>query len=276
MGGIRRSRARARRERMADRGPAFGAARLVRAGLVTGLLLSGRALAQDAPSQDGWRFQVTPYLWTAGFSGDVRLGRRVPSFRVGESFGDVLEDLDAGFFLTGLAIRDRLILTADLSYVAVSRKGQLLASPPISAKGSLDQFSTTLLGGYRTVRASGFDLDFLAGLRAWSINADVAARVAGAPFLDRSESIGWMDPILGLRTRADLAPRLSAHLIADLGGFGAGSRFTWQIAGLLNFQLTDSFFASAGYRHLAVDYREDGRRLDFNLSGPVFGVTYRF
>lgn len=276
MGGIRRSRARTRRRRTADRGSTLGAARLVRIGLVAVLLLSGRAFAQDAPPQDGWRFQVTPYLWAAGFGGDVRLGRRVPSFRVDESFGDVLGDLDAGFFLTGLAIRDRLVLAADLSYVAVSRKGQLLASPPISAKGSLDQFSTTLLGGYRTVRGSGFDLDLLTGLRAWSINADVEVRAAGTPFLDRSESIGWVDPILALRGRADLTPRFSALLIADLGGFSAGSRFTWQIAGLLNFQLSDSFFASAGYRHLAVDYREGGRRLDFELSGPVFGVTYRF
>ncbi|MGG5808691.1 hypothetical protein [Falsiroseomonas sp. CW058] len=265
-----------------------GALRLVGLALAAGLCLVGPAGAQVAPGggpaaqppapggEDRWRLQVTPYLWMSGFGGELRPSARLPAFRVSESFGDILSDLDAGIFLNALAIRDRLVLAADLSYVATSRKGDLLSSPPVAAKGSLEQFSMTLLGGYRALRQPGFDLDLLAGFRAWSIDADVELRVAGTPLASQSASVGWVDPILAVRARGDLAPRLSAHLIADIGGFGVGSRFTWQLAGLLNYQVSDDIFVSAGYRHLAADYRDGPRRLDFNLSGPVLGVTWRF
>ena len=37
------------------------------------------AVAQDAAARDAWRFQVTPYLWAAGFGGTVRPDRRLPA-----------------------------------------------------------------------------------------------------------------------------------------------------------------------------------------------------
>ncbi|MDP3419155.1 hypothetical protein [Falsiroseomonas sp.] len=237
------------------------------------------AVAQAAApgtTPDGWRFQITPYLWMSGVAGDLTISPRAPTLQFSESFGDVLSDLDAGIFITGLAIRDRFVISADVSYVATSRKGELLAAPPVSAKGSLDQFSTTLLAGYRAVEQPGFSLDLLGGLRAWSIEAEAEARVAGTPFARQTATLDWVDPILAVRLRGDISPRLSAHVIGDIGGFGAGARFTWQLAGLVNYQLSENLYASGGYRHLATDYREGGRRLDFSLSGPILGLTYRF
>lgn len=63
---------------------------------------------------------------------------------------------------------------------------------------------------------------------------------------------------------------------ADIGGFGVGADFTWQVLGTVNYLLTDHLSVSAGYKHLAIDYDDDGYVFDATLSGPVLGITYRF
>lgn len=55
-----------------------------------------------------------------------------------------------------------------------------------------------------------------------------------------------------------------------------GSEFTWQLLAVVNYQLRDNIYVSAGYRQLSVDYRSNGRRLDFGMGGPVLGATFRF
>lgn len=55
-----------------------------------------------------------------------------------------------------------------------------------------------------------------------------------------------------------------------------GSEFTWQLQAVVNYQLRDNIYVSAGYRQLSVGYRSNGRRLDFGMGGPVLGATFRF
>jgi hypothetical protein len=188
----------------------------------------------------------------------------------------VLEDLDAGFFLHALARRDRLVVMADLSYVDTSRKGGFDSLPAAAGRASVTQLSATLAGGWRVLAGEGLDLDILAGLRGWSIDSTAEIRVAGAPFAGASSTLAWVDPVLAFRLRADLAPALSALVVADVGGLGLGSRGTFQLAATLNLAVAEGVFVSAGYRHLAVDYREGGQRLDLALSGPLLGLTWRF
>lgn len=42
------------------------------------------------------------------------------------------------------------------------------------------------------------------------------------------------------------------------------------------YEFNDTVSAIAGYRHLEVDYRNNGFRFDVELSGPVIGATIRF
>jgi hypothetical protein len=46
--------------------------------------------------------------------------------------------------------------------------------------------------------------------------------------------------------------------------------------GAVNYQWSENLFFSLGYRHLHVNYRDDGKRLDFNQSGPMLGATLKF
>ncbi|MBN8791458.1 MAG: hypothetical protein J0I01_04435 [Stenotrophomonas nitritireducens] len=236
---------------------------------LAGLSAAATVHAQDAGA-DAWRFQVTPYVWMTGLDGQVRPFQGAPSVHVDRRFSDLLSDLDAAAFVTGTARRDRFVLQADFSHAAVSSKGTLPIGLPARAK--VRQTSLTLTGGYNWAPSETASVDLMGGLRSWDIKA--TAEVPGLARADSNSS--FVDPILAARWRQSLAPRWSSLVYADTGGFGVGSRSTWQLLGAVNYAAREDLHVSLGYRHLSVDYRDDGRRLDFSQSGPMLGVTWLF
>ncbi|MEQ9813024.1 MAG: outer membrane beta-barrel protein [Azospirillaceae bacterium] len=227
------------------------------------------AAAQD-PGR-GWAAQITPYVWATAVGGTIRPFAGAPAVDIDESFSEILENLDAAFFIAGFARYDRFVFQGDFSYAASSRDGVI--PPGIPAEGELTQTSLTFAAGYRVAAEETATLDLLAGARAWDIEGSVAVPLAG---LAVSAEESFVDPILAARANITLAPDWSLLAYADFGGFGAGSDFTFQIVATVNYALTDSLFLSAGYRYLAVDYDDGGTRLDVSLSGPLIGATWRF
>jgi hypothetical protein len=82
-----------------------------------------------------------------------------------------------------------------------------------------------------------------------------------------SRTDDWIDPYVGLRARYNFTPAIYAIFRGDVGGFGVGSKFTWQTEGALGCQLTRSIFAEVGYRALGVDYESDGLIYDVITHG---------
>ena len=75
-------------------------------GLCTlGAAQAGAQTAPD-PSPTG-QFEVSPYIWAAGLDGTIQPTAGGPTFRNSLSFGDILDNLDAGVFLSGSARRNR-------------------------------------------------------------------------------------------------------------------------------------------------------------------------
>ena len=232
----------------------------------------GFAQAVEDQSQDSeWAVQLTPYVWGTALSGEVRPLAGGPKLEFEESFSDVLENLDGAFFLTGLARRNRLILFGDLSWSSSSQSG--LVGPGVPASGQIRQTWVTLAGGYRVAEGPEATLDLLVGARAWNTNASVSIPTLG---LSAESTFSFTDPLLMARSNLRIAPRWSALIYGDIGGFGVGSEESFQAVGTLNYQLSDQFYLSAGYRYLTLDYQRDGRELDLQISGPVVGATWRF
>lgn len=230
-------------------------------------------------------FQVTPYLWAAGLSGQISPFRRGPTIGVDKSFSDVFEDLNFGGFINIWARHDRFVFSGDIMYVNTTDShafGPLPAlpvpvPPGITVEGRVDssEFMATLQGGYRVIDAPTFSLDGLAGVRIWHVSNDVTVSALG---MSRSygESFGWVDPVVGARAFLQLSDRFSLQGQADIGGFGAGSDLTWSALATLNYVINDHLSLSAGYKTLDVDYRKDGNVFDTRLQGPVLGATWRF
>ncbi|NTE48176.1 hypothetical protein [Agrobacterium pusense] len=258
---------------------------------------SGADEVRAAPATvDGadWAFQATGYLWATGLNGNISPFRRAPRLHVEKSFSDVMDDLNFGGFLNVWGRYDRFVLSGDIMYVDTTDSKaagplpalQIPGLPILPAGAAIDadvdtqEFMATLQAGYRIIDADGFSLDALAGARFWHISNEVAVTAShpliGSVSATHQESFGWVDPVIGARAFFNLTDKLSVQGQFDIGGFGAGSDFTWSALATVNYIFTDTLSVSAGYKVLDVDYSDDGYVFDSRLSGPVVGLTYRF
>lgn len=232
-------------------------------------ILSSPVVAQTRG--DLFNGQVTVYGWGAGISGDLTPFTGAPTLSFDKSLSEVLEDLDAAFFVTGLARSGDLVFLGDLSYSSSSKAG--LVPPGAPASGEFTQRSVTLAAGHRVLQRSDRAVDALIGLRAWRVEGQVSVPAAGVSVSPEKE---FVDPIIALRGRLDLSPRWSTIGYLDIGGFGAGSELTYQVAVTANYQATENIYLSIGYRHLYLDYEDGGTAFEGSMTGPLLGVTWRF
>ncbi len=235
-------------------------------------------------SKAGWALQITPYLWAAEMHGHISPFRRGPTISVDKSFSNVLDDLRVGGFVDIWGRSGRYVLSGDITYVDTKEgrtSGPLPGLGPLPPGTRVDGavnsklFTATLLGGYRVVDTPTLTLDALAGLRAWHVSNKVQVSALGRS-RSYKESFGWTEPVIGARAFTRLADRFSLQGQANIGGFGAGSKFVWSAQATLNYVFTDNLSVSAGYKVLDVNYNHKGNVYDTRIHGPVLGLTYRF
>lgn len=240
-------------------------------GLGGSALIAGAVALTPAGSEaQDWSGQVTLYGWGAGVTGDFTPFTGAPTLSFDKSLSEVLEDLDGAFFVTGLARRGDLVLFGDFTYSASSRAGLTLLGP---ATGEVTIRSLTLAAGRHFDLGGGSHVDVLGGFRAWSLDGRVSVPAIG---VDVAPGSDFVDPIIALRGSAPLSDRWSLLGHIDLGGFGAGSDLTWQAAITANYQATERLYLSFGWRHLYLDYSDNGTLFDGAMTGPVIGATWRF
>ncbi|MCE8038612.1 hypothetical protein [Halomonas sp. MCCC 1A11062] len=236
-----------------------------------GFTAAAQAQAQAQTREDSWRFQLTPYVWLANLSGDIRPLASSPSVSTSRTFGEILDDLEGALFISGSARYERWVLFGDITYASLSHEGVI--PPGVTAEGKVQQRSLTAAAGYQVFSDHGHFLDLLVGVRAWRMEAEVSVPGLGIGLRDTER---WVDPILAARLRSVWSPAWSTLLHADVGGFGIGADSTWQVVATANYQFSEALYLSAGYRHLALDRDEEGARLDIAMGGPLVGLTWRF
>lgn len=238
-------------------------------GFATMAFLAAATLTPPPAIAEEWTGQATLYGWGAGVTGDFTPLTSAPTLSFDKSLTEVLEDLDGAFFATGLARRGDLVLFGDLTYTTSSRAG--VVPPGFPAEGELTIRSITVAAGRRFDAADDSTIDLLAGIRAWSVEGSVAS-----PALSVAPESNFVDPIIAIRSLTPLSDRWSVLGYFDVGGFGVGSELTWLGTVTANYQATDNLFVSAGWRHLYLDYEDDGTVFEGAMAGPVIGATYRF
>jgi len=108
-----------------------------------------------------------------------------------------------------------------------------------------------------------------------STRLDLRAGALPATQLDANKN--WVDPIIGLRGKIPLSPRFFLTAKGDLGGFGVGSHFTWQLFGGLGINVGKRAALVLGYRNLDVDYSDNnGFLFDMAIRGPMLGFGFKF
>ena len=232
----------------------------------------GLAGAQSgAAGPDDWEFALTPILWGAGMDGTVGIAGQEADFEV--SAKDLLESLDFAFMTNFEARKSRWSFSVDVFYsdlgkdVTVENRTVMLPEDL-----QLDMSMTLVEGdvGYQVANS----LDFLAGVRGVSASAGLVTDEVTSPEVDG----GFVDPIVGARFRRYLTDKLWVNLRGDVGGFGAGSDFSWFVGAAGGFRVTQLISLDFGYRIWDFDYESDDdlKRLDLALAGFGGGLTFHF
>lgn len=232
--------------------------------------LSAQGSSPDERSETN-SAQFTIYGWLAGATGKFRPFAGAPTVEFDNSFSEVLGDLDAAFFASAQLRRDRFVAVADVSYASLSREG--LVPPGVPASGKVSQLAITALAGARVHDSDQMTVDLLGGARLWDLGGRVSVPLAGVSVAPDKT---FVDPVVATRINAPLAPRLSALVQADVGGFGIGSDLTYQAVGTLNYRAGRRSYFSAGWRHLHLDYDDAGTRFVGSQTGPIIGFTQQF
>ena len=254
-----------------------------------------------------------PYLWALGINGTTTA--RGETIGTNLSFIDLLTKVDTPPLEFGARFEGRngpFSAYGDFFWAQLRASGSDLAlrtpftgaSLTADATGHLKFTVKSILeagGAYELARwstggASYTAIDALAGLRYWNISANVGLDITGSvnvPLLglsqvgqlaiDSSGDLNWVDPLVGVRVRQQLASDDEFQFKGDIGGFGAGSKISWQAAGgyVHNFQFNGLNCQSMiGYRALEVDYSRGGglnqSGLNAVLQGPIAGIGLRF
>ena len=234
------------------------------------------AIAQDAPERDSWKFTVAPYLWGASLSGTAATIPGLPPVDVDASFSDILDNLSFAGMIVGNAQKGRWGVTADLQYISLKNSTSdlqpLFNNATVRAKNKI--FS--VLGEYKMVEAPTGELWASAGARYWSVDTSLDLAAGALPAASAGGNNSWVDPVIGLRGRLDIADRTYLTGWAYAGGFGVGSENMADIFGGVGYKFTPAIAGEFGYRWLSVDRRSGDFKYDVEQKGLIAGLSIRF
>jgi hypothetical protein len=269
-----------------------------------------------AAESSGWQFRATPYVWIPGVSGDVAV--RGNPVNIDFNVFDVFDSGSSGVDLDSLAAlmgyleisKGRWSVYGDLIWGNFGLSGDAVSQRNPTANLTLSAGANAGLDYETTIVESGVAyevanwsraqsstaLDLLGGARYWNQQLDLSLAVTGAVdfgrlglersgsrAVARSGTIDWVDPFVGFRVRHELSPGQELQFLGDVGGFGVGSDFSWQLFAGYSFDFSvwqSTLHGLVGYRALAVDYSDgngtNANSIDLVLHGPVAGLSFRW
>lgn len=289
--------------------------------LAAGICVGSQSFAADLPSRPEapvlsapptWTFIAMPYAWLPAINGSTTVKGRTTDINasIGEVFDRKIPAQLFGLMGAFEARNGPFAVMTDLTYMKVGADGGAARARSVhpNVGGSLAAFATVQFQmviaeaalGYELVRWQGAGvsetaIDVYGGGRFWwqkaeaelgltaGLNVGDLSITRGRALAD-SGNVTWLDPLIGLRLRHRFTPQTNIVLRGDVGGFGAGSKFSWQAMGYVNWEFartqSTTWSAMVGYRALYVDYAQgSGNTLyeyDMLTHGPILGVTARF
>jgi hypothetical protein len=276
--------------------------------------LPAKALVVPAPALQAWTFTLAPYVWMPSLNGSTTVKGRTTDVDV--SFVDILDHTKIPKDLFGLmtyleARNGRYSFFADVVYLKVGLNGDMTRSRGVDALNAsvgasaglkIEMVIAEMAAAYEVARwgstsgpGSSTAIDLYGGARGWWQKADASVNLGGTVnvgdltfnpdrTLTASGNVAWADPLVGVRLRQQFAPGMDLVMSGDAGGFGAGSKFSWQALAAFNYKLfvrnDITWNAMIGYKALSVDYSQGSglNHYEYNMtmSGPIIGLTAQF
>jgi len=261
-------------------------------GLAAGIVATGfTAMAMHSTSATAaeWEHAVTPYLWMAGMDGTTAIGTPLGPLEADLDlpFSEVMENLKMGAMLSYRGSTGRYVVLADFIFMNLGAKDDLHGPITTQFPGLISGQAQVSMKQLLAEADFGYEvsdwLTVLAGLRYNELDSSVDLEFqypSGVTGRGGKAGASWLDPVVGGVIEHDFSPAWGITLRGDIGGFGVGSEFAWQMMLLLRWHVTDELDISAGYRYIDVDYEDNGDsgivKYDVASQGPGIGLTFRF
>jgi hypothetical protein len=261
------------------------------------------------PPPRSWTLSFTPYSWLAGLNGHTTVRRRTTD--IDADAIEVLEHLDGVPWMSyGEARLGRFALYGDIVYAPLgvgAGATRTLGGATLDATLGVDVEQTIAelgaayeVASWRSGSLLGYGsastaVDLLAGARYWRQDVEVHLALtatldtgglilSGSRAVARSGEVEWVDPLVGLRLRHQLAPGHELVLRGDVGGFDAGSTFSWNVLGAYSWEIGAhagvNYSGVLGYRALGVDFTKGSgtSRYEYDVvqHGPLIGLQAKF
>jgi len=225
-----------------------------------------------------WSFLVEPYLMFPNMNGQTGLGN-FPDISVDASPGDIFSKLQMGAMLNLEAHNDKWAIASDIIYMNLKQDatpGKLINSGKVNAK----QLAWELAGLRRVT--PWLELGVGGILNSISSEVNINVNNVGGGTTNRSKEITktWYDPMLIARIQSAQGKKFIYQFRGEIGGFGIGSDFAWQIQAYAGYRFSKLFQITGGYRVISLDYTTgsgDSRFLyDMDTFGPVIRFGFNF
>lgn len=237
-----------------------------------------------------WTVDVVPYLWLPVPQGDTTV--RGHTAHLHHDLGDTLDLLfDGNFSVIGgmgrvEAWKGKLLFTTNVVYLHVDAE-ETTTALGVKTDVPFEFLHTEFGAGYRlstwslgsSVRPS-MSVDALAGGRYVFLESGITITGPRGREVDVERDVDWLEPYVGGRVLLTLAERFTFGVQGDIGGFGAGSQFTWNVEGVFLYRVARLVSLGIGYRALDVDYQRGSGttkfKFDMLIHGPLLGAVFHF
>jgi hypothetical protein len=242
--------------------------------------MSGLAQAPQAPAMeqgpDGWKFEITPYLWAAGMEGDVTINGQKADFE--KSFSDIVDAVEIGGSLLGVIQYDRFLLWGQADYFELDTDEMDIEDRPQGGRLECEQTLLELAAGYQIDGwMEGQTFDILVGVRSLSMDTDLTVEGHGT----RSKEFDVVDPIFVVRPSIPMFPSkidgLRFNPTLAIGG-GGDADLVYELFPQIQYQVNENMAARLGYRTVGYKFKGDNNdnELNFNLAGLIVGLGVTF
>lgn len=228
-----------------------------------------------APETSGnkWEFEMAPYVFLSVLNSKLSL--RGYESETTMDIGDLLKVFKFGFMNHAEARYGNWGMFNDFAYAKLGESTNVqlkrgLFRPGVGVDADMTQ-TIVELGGYYRLGGERLSYDILAGGRYVNFGADAEV----GPF-DIDKSADWVDPFVGGRLGLKLADRWAASLRTDVGGFGAGSKFSFNAIAGLRYEISEKTDLGFGFKYFYFDYEDNDFEMKSTAYGPIIGMVMKF
>lgn len=221
-----------------------------------------------------WQYSVVPYMMFPNMSGNTGVGS-LPLVSVNASTADIFSKLQFGAMLYLEASNGDWSINSDLLFMNLEEEmspSALISSGRINAK----QLGWELAGLKRLT--PWLELGVGGLLNSMEMEVNVNRNQIGGGIINQygKQSKTWFDPMLIARFTTSPGKKWLGQFRGEVGGFGIGSDFAWQLQAIAGYRFSKLFELSAGYRAIGLDYQSDDGAKTFVYDMITFGPMIRF